>query len=214
MANFLANPPQGGPSPGVVLIQEWWGLNDHIKDIARRLASEGFVVVAPDLYDGKVTKDPSEAGSMMQSLDQKVALQKLNDAVQSLQTNPDVKKGKVGVIGFCMGGSLTLALAGNNNEIGAAVPFYGKVPDDNVLQSLNAPVMYIYAGKDQWITRQEVGRLDQFLKKSGKTGEVMRYTNANHAFFNDTRPEVYKADDAKDAWNRAVGFLKKHLGSN
>src|SRR3990172_1971244 len=111
MANFIANPPQGGPFPGVVVIQEWWGLNDHIKDVTRRLASEGFVAVAPDLYDGKVTKDPGAAGSMMQSLDPKAALRKLDDAVESLKQNPSVKKGKVGVIGFCMGGTFALLLA-------------------------------------------------------------------------------------------------------
>lgn len=212
MANFLANPQQGGPFPGVVVIQEWWGLNDHIRDVTQRLSAEGFVALAPDLYDGKVTKDPGVAGSMMQSLDQEAALQKMNDAVESLRSNPNVKKGMVGVIGFCMGGSFSLLLACNNKNVGAAVPFYGKVPDDNVLQNLSAPVMYVYAGKDQWITRQEVDRLEQLLKKSGKPGEVIRYLNADHAFFNNTRPEVYNADDAKDAWSRGVGFLKKHLG--
>ncbi len=211
MANFMTNPPQGGPFPGVVVVQEWWGLNDHIKDVTRRLASEGFVAVAPDLYDGKVTKDPGVAGSMMQSLDQKAALQKLDDAVESLKNNPSVKKGKVGVIGFCMGGTFALLLATHNKDIGAAAPFYGKVPDDSALQNLNAPALYIYAGKDQWITKQEVDRLERFLQKSGKSGEVVRYPNADHAFFNDTRPEVYRAGDAKDAWSRAVSFLKANL---
>ena len=210
MANFMANPPQGGPFPGVVVIQEWWGLNDHIKDVTRRLASEGFVAVAPDLYDGKVTKDPGAAGSMMQSLDPKAALRKLDDAVESLKQNPSVKKGKVGVIGFCMGGTFALLLATHNKDIGAAVPFYGKVADDQVLRNLNAPVLYVYAGKDQWITKQEVDRLEQFLKKSGRTGEVVRYPNAARAFFNDTRPEVYRANDSKDAWNRAIAFLKSN----
>ncbi len=211
MANFMANPPQGGPFPGVIVVQEWWGLNDHIKDVTRRLASEGFAAVAPDLYDGKVTKDPGVAGSMMQSLDQNAALQKLDEAAESLKKNPAVKKGKIGVIGFCMGGTYALLLGTHHPDIGAAVPFYGKVAADDVLQNLKAPVLYVYAGKDQWITKEEVDRLDQFLKKSGKPGEVLRYPNADHAFFNDTRPEVYRAGDAKDAWSRAVRFLKANL---
>ncbi len=210
MANFLASPKQNTPGPALILIQEWWGLNDHIKDIAGRLAAEGFVTLAPDLYDGKVTKDPNVAGGLMQSLDEKTALEKLNSAVESLKSNPNVK-GKIGVIGFCMGGTFSLLLACRNKDIRAAVPFYGKVAPDSVLEHLGAPVMYVYAGKDQWITKQEVDRLDQFLRKSGKPGEVVRYANADHAFFNDTRPEVYSPGDAKDVWNKTIGFLKSNL---
>ena len=211
MANFLATPKHSGPAPGLIVIQEWWGLNDHIKNVTERLAAEGFVALAPDLYDGTVTKDPSVAGNLMQSLDEKKAIEKLNDAVESLKSNPNVANGRVGVIGFCMGGTYSLLLSCNNKDIRAAVPFYGKVPPDSVLQKLNAPVMYVYAGKDQWITKQEVDGLEAVLKKTGNAGAVVRYPNADHAFFNDTRSEVYNAAAAKDAWDKAVAFLRENV---
>ena len=146
----------------------------------------------------------------MQSLDNTAALTKLNAAADFVKKH-DASSGKLGVIGFCMGGSLALLLACHNKEVQASVPFYGKVPDESVLRSLSCPVTYVYAGLDQWITRDEPDRLEGALKKFGKPGQVLRYPNADHAFFNDTRKEVYKPDDAADAWKRAVGFLKANL---
>jgi carboxymethylenebutenolidase len=210
-SGFLASPTEGS-YPGVVVIQEWWGLNDHIKDITQRLANEGFVALAADLYDGRVTKDPQQAQSMLLALDKEVALNKLSGAVNALKGNPKVAAGRVGVIGFCMGGFYSLMLASRNKDVRAATPFYGHVPPDAVLAGLTAPVFYVYAGKDQHIPGEEAGRLEQFLQRSGNPGQVKRYPNADHAFVNDTRTEVYKADDAKDAWAQAVAFLKKHLG--
>ena len=205
---FLAEPDDDGKHPAVVVIHEWWGLNDHIRDVTTRLAAEGLVAIAPDLFDGRVTQDPEVAGPMMMGLDQKEALGKLVAAVAQVRSGSEEK---VGVMGFCMGGSYALLLPIHDPKIGAAVPFYGQVPGDDVLEGLHTPVMYVYAGKDEWITRDEVDRLASHLEHHGKPGEVVRYMDADHAFFNDTRPEVYRTGDAGDAWSRAVGFLKSNL---
>jgi len=207
---FVAEPADDGNYPAVVVIHEWWGLNDHIRDVASRLAGEGLVAIAPDLFDGRVTQDPEVAGPMMMGLDQKESLGKLTAALAAVRSG---SRGNAGVMGFCMGGSYALLLPIHNSDIGASVPFYGPVPGDDVLEGLHAPVMYVYAGKDQWITRDEVDRLASHLEHHGKPGEVVRYMDADHAFFNDTRPEVYRPGDAGDAWNRAIGFLKSNLGS-
>jgi carboxymethylenebutenolidase len=189
--------------PGLIVLQEWWGLNDHIKDIANRLTTEGFVSMPVDLYDGKVTKDPDEAKRLMMAMDKGTAMEKLNNAVRSLKDNPQVSS--VGVIGFCMGGFLSLSLACNNPDIRATVAFYGSVPPDAMLAKLSAPVLYFYGEKDHHIAASDVDRLEKF------NVEVVRYRDADHAFFNDTRKEVYNAENAKDAWSRALAFLRKNL---
>lgn len=198
---------RGASPPVVVVVQEWWGLNDHIRDVTRRLASEGFDALAPDLYDGKTTRDAAEAAAWMSALDMDQAVGKLRAALDSAGE----AAGRSGVLGFCMGGSLTLALAARDARISAAVPFYGQVPGDDVLKGLKGPVLYFAAGRDTWITEAETRRLAAYLERSGLGGEVVRYPDAEHAFFNDTRKEVYRADLAAEAWSRAVAFLKKQL---
>lgn len=211
IVGFLARPAGGASHPGVIVIQEWWGLNDHIRDIAERLARAGFAALAPDLYEGKVTKDPAVAGTLMQALDHETGLRRLNAAVAYLKSQPYTTR--IGAIGFCMGGTYAMLLACRNNDVRASVPYYGQVPEADVLQSLNAPVMYVYAGLDKWITKKEVDRLDAYLSSSRKAGEVVRYPNADHAFFNDTRPQVYNPADAADAWRRTVDFLARNLAA-
>lgn len=212
---FLARPASAkGQAPAVVVIQEWWGLNDHIKDIAQRLAREGFVALAPDLYSRlgyQVTKDPSEAAKLMESLSSQAALRDLNAATKFLQQQPGVDPQRLGVIGFCMGGTFALMMATNNSTIKAAVPFYGKVPPIETLNYLLSPVLYHYGAKDGWVTKQEVDRLKEGLTKFGKPGEVHTYPEAGHAFFNDTRPDAYSAGDAKRAWERTLAFFAKYL---
>ena len=214
MANFLANPRAGGVHPGLIVIQEFFGVNDHIEDITQRLADEGFIALAVDLYDGRIAADPQEARQMLQALDPKATLDKLNAGVAALKANPQVANGKVGVIGFCMGGFWALTLASDNRDVRAAAPFYGRVPPDETLRKITAPVLGVYAGKDGHIPVSEANRLGEVLKAKGNAVEVKIYPDADHAFMNDTRKEVYKADDAKDAWARAVGFLKNNLGGN
>ena len=208
---YLACSDGEAENPGLVVIQEFWGLNDHIKDVTRRLASEGFVALAPDMYDGKVTTDPTEARQWLTSMDQAVALQKLHGAVDYLKANAKVTKEKIGVIGFCMGGFLALNLACHNRNIRVATPFYGRIPPDSALENLTAPVLYFFGEQDHHLPAADVDRLEQFIKRTGRTGSVVRYPQADHAFFNDTRKEVYREADAKDAWEKALAFLRKYL---
>ena len=213
---FLARPTSpSGRCPSVLVIHEWWGLNDHIKGIARRFADAGFVALAPDLYSRlgyTVTKDPSEAANLMNALSSQVALRDLNTATTFLKTCAVVDPLRIGIVGFCMGGTLALTMATHNSDLQAAVPFYGKVPPIETLDYLLCPVLYHYGAKDGWVTRQEVDRLTQGLQQYGKPGTVCVYPEADHAFFNETRPEVYRAADAKLAWERTLQFFKEHLG--
>jgi len=202
--------------PAIIVVQEWWGLNNHIKDIARRYAAEGYVAIAPDLYSRlghTVTADPNEAGKLMNSLRQEDGLKDLNATVAYLKTVPDVNADRLGITGFCMGGSYALMLPCVNPSIKAAVPFYGQVPNpDAPIKNLAAPVLYIYGEDDGWITKADVQRLANALKKYNKPGEIKTYPGASHAFFNDTRKDVYKPAEAKDAWTRALAFFKQNLG--
>ena len=220
IAAFLARPAGTGPYPAILVLQEWWGLNDHIKDVARRLAREGYVALAPDLYSrqgNKVTSDPDEAASLMGNLDDDVALKDLRAAVAFVKNQPQVNGAKIGVIGFCMGGTYALLSAENLPDIKASVPFYGQIvydrpggPIDQISQ-LGCPLMYIYGDADGWITNDHVDRLEAALTRHGKSGQVIRYKGAPHAFFNDTRPDSYRPNDARDAWDRTLRFFAQHL---
>ena len=204
--------PESGSGPGVIVIQEWWGLVDHIKNVCDRFAGEGFVALAPDLYHGKTTKSPDEAGKLMMALRIDEAERDLSAAVAYLSTQDETTSEKIGVVGFCMGGALSLYTATKNPSIGACVVFYGghtKVQPD--LPNLHAPVLGIYAEKDTFVTPASARELEQQLKKLGKQIDVNIYPNTDHAFFNDTRPEVYNAEASADAWQRTVEFLRKHL---
>lgn len=213
---FLSKPLTGsGPAPAVLVLHEWWGLNDHIKDLARRFAAEGYVALAPDLYSrfgSKVAQTPQEAANLMAAVSSQAVLRDLNAATAWLKAQPFVDAWLIGIVGFSMGGTFALSQAAHHSDLKAAVVFYGKVPPIETFDYLLCPVQYHYAGKDQWVTRQEMERLKQGLAQYGKPGEVQVYPEADHAFFNDTRPEVYRAQDAALAWQRTAGFLRAHLG--
>jgi carboxymethylenebutenolidase len=209
---FLAWSEDTAALPGLIVLQEFWGLNEHIKDVTERLASEGFAALAPDMYDGRVTTDPTEARQWLMALDPAEGLQKMNGAVEHLKSTANVDKEKIGVIGFCMGGFLALNLACHNRDIRAATPFYGRIPPDSVLENLTAPVLYFFGEQDHHLPAADVDRLEQFIKRTGRSGGVVRYPDADHAFFNDTRKEVYREADAKDAWGKALAFLRRYLG--
>lgn len=208
---FLARPDGGGNGAGVIVIQEWWGLNEHTKDIARRWADEGFTALAPDLYDGTVTKDPQEASRLMHALSPEHGISILNAAVDKLAATEGVDPNRIGANGFCMGGSFTLLLACRNSKIKAAAPFYGDIPSDEDLTNLSCPVLFVGASKDGWITVDKMEGLRRSLEKLGKQGEVKIYEGADHAFFNNTRPEVYDAEAAADAWQRVTAFFRETL---
>jgi carboxymethylenebutenolidase len=208
---YLAT-PEGGGGPGVIVLQEWWGLVPHIRDVADRFAREGFVALAPDLYHGETTTSPDEAGKLMMALDIGRAEKDLRGAVRYLSGHGAVEGGRVGTVGFCMGGVLSLYAASKNEQVGACVVFYGihpKVEPD--LGNLRAPVLGLYAGRDQFVPPEAVRALEAKLKALGKRAEIHTYPDAEHAFFNDTRPEVFDPEAASDAWRRTVEFLRQNL---
>ncbi len=210
-AGYLAV-PAGGKGPGVVVIQEWWGLVPHIKGIADRFAEAGFLALAPDLYRGKSTKSPDEAGKLMMALNIDQAERDLAGAVSHLKKHASNTSGKVGVVGFCMGGALSLYAASKNDNVSACVVFYGghpKVQPD--LPNLKAPVLGHFAELDGFVTVDSVRDLERKLKGLGKECEIHIYPKCNHAFFNDERSEVYNKEAAQDSWRRTVEFFRKHL---
>jgi len=210
--NGYLSVPQSGSGPGVVVIQEWWGLVDHIKDVCDRFAGEGFVALAPDLYHGKSTKSPDEAGKLMMALRIDEAEKDISGAAQYLLHQAATTSDKVGVVGFCMGGALALYAATKNSNVGACAVFYGghpKVKPD--LPQLQSPVLSISGDRDKSVTPEVVHKLEQQLKSLGKQIDVIIYPNADHAFFNDTRPTVYNPDAAEDSWRRTIDFFRKHL---
>jgi carboxymethylenebutenolidase len=215
MTAYLVGPTSPGTRPAIIVVQEWWGLNEHVKDIARRYAQEGYVAIAPDLYSRlghALTTNPNEAGKLMSALKQEDGLKDLGATVAYAKSAAGVDARRIGVTGFCMGGSYALMLACVNRDIRAAVPFYGQVPNpDTPIQNLTAPVLYIYGEDDGWITRADVQRLASAFKKYGKKGEIKTYPGAPHAFFNDTRKDVYRPAESSDAWARTLAFFRTHM---
>ncbi len=202
---------EGGTSRGaVVVIHEWWGLTDQVRSVADRLAREGFTAFAPDLYRGQVAKDGAEAQKLMGALDRRQAVVDISNAVGLLQRQAPGTK--VAVLGFCMGGALTLAAAARDERIAAAVPFYGIPPDEGTdVTKIRCPVLGHFANIDDWCTPERVNALEKKLKGANVPVELHRY-DAGHAFFNETRAEVYSPQNAELAWKRSVEFLRAKLG--
>ena len=214
-SGYLAIPRAGRgfqPGPGVIVIQEWWGLVDHIKDVCERFADAGFVALAPDLYHGQTTTSPDEAGKLMMSMRIDEAEKDISGAIEYLLNHDAVTGDKVGIVGFCMGGALALYTATKNANVGACVVFYGGHPNVKPdLLKLESPVLSLSGDKDKSVTPDVVHKLEQQLKSLGKSVNVVIYPNADHAFFNDTRPTVFQPEAAADAWQRTIDFFRKHL---
>jgi len=205
--------PAAGRGPGVVVLQEWWGLVPHIKDVCDRFAREGFVALAPDLYHGDVARSPDEAGKMMMALNIERTEKDLRGAIDYLLGHEAVEGERVGTVGFCMGGVLSLYAAAVNEQVGACVVFYGIHPKvEPPLENLRAPVLGLYAERDASVPPAAVRALEARLRELGKAAEMHIYPGTEHAFFNDTRPEVYDASAASDAWRRTLEFFRRHLG--
>jgi carboxymethylenebutenolidase len=201
--------PEGADrSAAVILIHEWWGVNDHVRDIASRYAGEGFVSVAPDLYRGKTTTDSEEASRLMHELAIEDGLATIRSAIEETLRAYKVKR--IGITGYCMGGTFALRAACEIKELAAAAPFYGDIPEDEVLKKLTVPTLFIAGARDQWITPEKVETLQEAARKYDLPVEVVSY-DADHAFFNDTRPEVYNEEAARDAWQRVLAFFRKCL---
>jgi carboxymethylenebutenolidase len=200
--------PDDPSGKGVILIQEWWGLNDHIKDIARRYADEGFVAVAPDLYRGKLAADPTEAGKMMNALALDDGVDTIKNAIDSASLAYDLRH--FGITGYCMGGTFALRAACELEGLSAAAPFYGDIPEEDVLKKLRTPTIFISGTKDGWINPEKVAQLEDAAERYELPIHSVKY-EADHAFFNDTRPEVYDKTAASDAWALVVGFFNDKL---
>ncbi len=202
-----------GEGPGVVVIQEWWGLVPHIEDLVERFAGAGFAAIAPDLYHGKTTTSPDEAGKMLMELDVERAAKEIAGAGQYLLQRPGCTSKKYGVVGFCMGGALAqYASTYDAKNVGAAVSLYGgfkKVSPE--WEKLEAPILLIYGANDQGVPAEGGRELEQKLRGLGKEVEVVVYPNADHAFFNDSRPAVYNEDASADAWKRMLDLFRRSL---
>jgi carboxymethylenebutenolidase len=208
-------PAEGGSGPGVLVIQEWWGLVPHITDICDRFAAEGFSALAPDLYRGTTTTEPDEAGKLMMALNLERAARDLRGAADHLLGLDAVTGSAVGVTGFCMGGGLTLVAAcAMPDVVAAAVPWYGLIPWPDAepdWSAMRARVLGHYAERDGFFTPEAARALEATLVDLGKDATVHIYPGADHAFFNDTRPEVYQEANATLAWDRTIAFLRDTL---
>jgi carboxymethylenebutenolidase len=212
LMGYLARPETEGALPAVVVIQEWWGLNEHIRDVARRFASEGFVALAPDLYGGVSTTEPDEAQKLAMDLDTEAAVQEIDQAAAFLLEQEFVTGGQVGVVGFCMGGGLSLRAGSASENVGAVVAFYGRTPPAEEIAEIQAPVLGLYGAEDGGIPVSDVEAMEETLNEAGIENEIHIYEGAEHAFFNETR-QSYNAEAAEDAWPRTLAWFREHLTS-
>ena len=208
---YLAT-PSDRKGPGVLVIQEYWGLVDHIKDVADRFAREGFVALAPDLFHGEATRSPDQAGKMLMALNIAEAGKDMRGAADALLTNDAVEPKKVAAVGFCMGGQLALFAAQEHpDKVAAAVDFYGVHPNVKIDPAkLSVPVLAHFAKRDEYVKEEDARSLVQRLESAGKEVEAYFY-DAGHAFFNDQRPEAYDRASAEQAWERTLRFLREEL---
>ena len=204
--------PASGRGPGVIVIQEWWGLVDHIREVCDRFAREGFVALAPDLYRGESTSDPDAAGRLMMGLEIPRAARDLEGALQALLDHDGVDGARVGAVGFCMGGQLALYAATRSPRVGAVVDFYGIHPNVTLdLSGLTAAVLGIFAEHDEFVTPEAARKLEADLEGAGKRATIQIVAGVGHAFMNDTRPEAYDAEAAARAWADTLAFLRAEL---
>lgn len=208
-SGYLAT-PASGKGPGVIVIQEWWGLVGHIKDVCDRFATDGFAALAPDLYHGQTASEPDAAGKLFMALNIERAEKDLRGAASFLAGHSSTVK--LGAVGFCMGGQLALFAGTVNPNVGAVVDFYGIHPNVKPdYTKLGGPVLGLFAEKDSFVTPKAAREVDAAIKAAGKPSEIHIYPNVDHAFFNDERADVYNREAAQDAWRRTLAFFRQHL---
>lgn len=206
---YLARPASGESFPGVIMIHEWWGLNENIKEMAEKLASHGYVVLAVDLYDGQVATTSEEARKLMTSFDKNNGIRNMNSAISYLDEN--YSPGKIGSIGWCFGGGQSLNLALNNNSLDATVIYYGSlVTDTETLSAINWPVLGIFAELDKGIPVNTVHNFENSLNKLDIQNEVIIYPGVDHAFANPSG-NSYAPKASQDAWQKTLDFLHSNL---
>jgi carboxymethylenebutenolidase len=208
----LYTPEGKGPFPALVVIHEWWGLNDWVKEQAAKLADEGYVALAVDLYRGKVATTPDEAHEIMRGVPEDRAMRDLHAAVEFLKSQSDVKKERIGSIGWCMGGGYSLDVALQEPALTATVINYGHLAADaDSVKKIKASVLGIFGGQDRGIPVDDVKKFEQALKEQGNKVEIVIYPDAGHAFENPNNKTGYRADDAADAWKHTTSFLAATL---
>ncbi len=211
-SGYLSVPSAAGRHPGLVVIQEWWGVNDFVKGKADHFASEGYVAIAPDLYRGKIATDPDTAHQLMRGLPEDRALRDLKGAVTYLRTRPDVDPRKIGVVGWCMGGGYSLSLALADPTLAGGVLYYGRLlTDDATIGSLQVPLLGNFGGQDQGISPESVRAFAKKAKAAGKNVDFKIYPDAGHQFASSTDPKIGRPADARDADARTERFLEKML---
>jgi carboxymethylenebutenolidase len=212
VSGFLAVPATRGKHPALVVIHEWWGLTGWVKGETEKLAQQGYVALAVDLYRGKVTSDPMEAHELMRGLPDDRAVNDLEAAFQYLAARRDVERGRIGSVGWCMGGGYSLQLAIHEPRLAACVVNYGALPTDAAeLRRIHAPLLGNFGGLDRGITPDDVHAFEKTMNSLGKSVDVKIYADAGHAFENSTNTKGYRAADAADAWTRTTKFLRKNL---
>lgn len=208
----LYMPKGDGPFPALVVIHEWWGLNDWVKEQTEKLAAQGYVALAVDLYRGKTATDASEAHELMRGLPQDRAIRDMQAAYEYLATRKDVKSDKIGSIGWCMGGGLSLQLAIHQPRLAACVVNYGSLPTDpNDIQQIVAPVLGNFGAEDRGITPADVDAFEKAMKATNHRIDVKIYPGAGHAFENPNNTNGYRPEAAADAWTRTIAFLHRAL---
>jgi len=212
VSGFLATPEKPGHYPALVVIHEWWGLTDWVKQQAQQLADQGYVALAPDLYRGHVTSDPEVAHELMRGLPADRALSDLKAAFAYLETRKDVDRGHIGSIGWCMGGGFSLQLAIHEPHLAACVVNYGALPTDpSDLQQIFAPILGNFGAEDRGITPKDVADFEKTMKNLNRRVDLKEYDAAGHGFENSTNAAAYRPEAAADAWARTVAFLNKAL---
>jgi len=208
----LYTPAGKGPFPAIIVIHEWWGLNDWVKDQATKLSDQGYVTLAIDLYRGKVATTPDVAHEIMRGLPEDRAKRDLHAAFVFLTSQPDVKKDRIGSIGWCMGGGYSLDVALQEPTLRATVINYGHLATDvDSLKGINAPILGLFGGQDRGITPDDVQKFTKTMKGLGKQVDVTVYPDAGHGFENPVNKDAYRPDDAADAWKRTVKFFAATL---
>jgi len=209
---LLYTPPGKGPFAAVIVIHEWWGLNDWVKEQASKFSDQGYVALAVDLYRGKVATTPDMAHELMRGVPEDRAKRDLHAAFEFLRAQPNVRKDRLGAIGWCMGGGYSLDVALQEPTLSADVINYGHLATDSeALKKINAPILGLFGGKDQGITPDDVHKFEAAMKQLGKKVDIKIYDDAGHAFENPNNKAGYRAEDAADAWKRTVAFLAENL---
>jgi carboxymethylenebutenolidase len=209
---LLYTPVGKGPFPAIIVIHEYWGLNDWVKDQSSKISDQGYVALAIDLYRGKVATTPDMAHEIMRGVPEDRAKRDLHAAFEFLQSQPDVRKDRIGSIGWCMGGSYSLDVALQEPTLAATVINYGHLATDpEAIRKINAPILGLFGGQDHGITPDDVHKFEATMKQLGKKIDVKIYDDAGHAFENPNNTNGYRPDDAADAWKRTVSFLAETL---